>query len=219
MQLPFFFKFKWYFKQIVQSKGVIIGFYIVCLLPFILTILAAKRKSCRFEKLSEQVSRMGLHIEEFLDRQKDRNGFFERYKNVDRRYLDRVMETATFLKPEVDLLKTVCEHPAFESCDSVKKRLSFLTNGENALAFVEGHLRHKNCINEIDIKQKHPIEINHEDLKHLLSLIEGVTIGDYHPLSLPPQLFFRRFILRRNGDAKKETFLLEMELMKREVVE
>ena len=218
MKLPFSFKFEWNLKQMLQSKGIIFAFYLLCLLPFILLTFAIRDKSRHFGELSEQMLRMRLSIERSLEMQKDRNTFFKKYGQVDRYYLDHVLEVATFLKPEVEALELVYGHPAFESCDNVKKRLDFLVKGENRLIFSEENRRCQNHIEELDLKQKRPVEINTEDLKNLLSLLEGVSIGEYLPPHMSPQLILRRLALRKKKLAERETFLLEMHLIKREVI-
>lgn len=218
MKLPFSFKFEFHPKQMIQSKKVIFAFYLLSLVPFLLCIFFVKEKNASYQELSEQIARMRLRMERTLEIQKDRNTFYKQYADADRYYLDHVLEVATFLKPEVEALTLVYGHPAFETCDNVKKRLDFLTKGDNRLFFSEENRRSKNHIEELDLKQKHPIEINTQDLRNLLSLIEGVPVGEFDPPGMAPQFIMRRLLLRKKKLAERETFLLEMHLIKREVL-
>jgi hypothetical protein len=218
MKLPFSFKLEWNFKHLVQSKVFVSSFYLLCLSPLIVCIFVIKEKSNRYEELSQQLEYMGIRIEKTLETQKDRNDFFLKYREVDRYYLDHVLEAATFLKEERETLELVCGHPAFESCGNIKNRLTFLTKGDNQLIFSEGNRHSKNHLEEVDLKQKRLVEINSEDLRKLLSMVEGVSIGENHPIDQAPQLIMRRFMLRRKKLTEKETFLLDMHLIKREVI-
>lgn len=218
MKLPFSFKFEWNFKRLIQNKGMIASFYLLCLSPLMVCVLAIKEKSNHYDALSKQVEDIEIRMETSLATQKDRNAFFLKYRDVDRYYLDNVLEAATFLKEEQEALSLVCGHPAFKSCESVRNRLAFLTKGDNRLIFSEENRRSKNHIEEVDLKQKRLVEINSEDLKNLLSMIEGVRIGEYYPLPQAPQLIVRRFMLRRKKLTEKETFLLDMHLIKREII-
>lgn len=218
MKLPFSSMFNVNVKLMLQKRRVIFTFYLLWLLPLAMLIFAIKEKSQSLDELSSEVKFMRIRAERTLEMQKDRNAFFKKYGQADRYYLDHVLEVATFLKPEVEALELVYGHPAFESCETVKKRLNFLTKGKNRLIFSEENRQFKNNIEELNLLQKRPIEINTEDLKHLLSLVEGVSIGEYQPSHMSPQLIIRRLTLRRKKLAERETFLLEMHLIKREPV-
>ncbi|NGX50929.1 MAG: hypothetical protein K1060chlam2_00781 [Chlamydiae bacterium] len=216
MKLPSSFKFEWDLKEMLQKRGVIFSFYLLCLLPFVLLIFSINKRVDRFDELSDQLSHMRLRIERRVALQKDQSAFFKKYGEADRYYLDHTLEAATFLKPEVDALELVNGHSAFESSDSVKKRLDFLTKGMNRLIFSEESRHSLNQIEELTLKQKRPVEVDSEDLKKLLSLVEGVTIGEYKAQELSPQLIIRRLTLLKKKVAGRETFLLEMQLIKRE---
>lgn len=218
MKLLSSFKFDWNFNQMIQSKTIVFAFYLLCLFPFLVLTLVIKEKNARYEDLEDQVGRMRLRIERSLDVQKDRNAFYKKYEEVDRYYLDHVLEAVTFLKPEVEALKLVSNHPAFESSINVKNRLDKLTKGDNRLLFLEENRKVQNHIEELDLKQKSPVEINSDDLKYLLTLVEGVTIGENKPPKFSPQFIVRRMALKKKKLAERETFLIEMHLIKREVV-
>ena len=55
-------------------------------------------------------------------------------------------------------------------------RLTFLTCQENKLNFAEGELRRSQLVLETEEKQIHTIQVDLEDLKKLLSNIEGISI-------------------------------------------
>jgi len=220
MKLPFSFSFERIFKKIIQEKGGVMTLCAVCLLSFMLVIFFNKEKNQFLKKNLEEALLMRSRIEHFLAAQKDRTTFFKKYGgNIDRYYIGRVLEGAQFLKRETETLRGVCEHPAFKSCNNIKQRWNFLTKGENNLVFIEESRKCKNSIEEIALKQKHPVEVDNEDVKQILSLVEGVAIGEYCPPPAAPQMIFRRFTLKKRKFAEGETFLLEMHITKREVIQ
>ncbi len=84
-------------------------------------------------------------------------------KNPDPHYLDKHVETLTFLLPEIKELETLQRDNAEE--EQIYRRLQFLKEGENRIVFSEEHIRNGDLFTEVEEKQQHPIEMNEEDLK------------------------------------------------------
>ena len=63
--------------------------------------------------------------------------------------------------------------------------------------------------------QARPVEINADDLRMILSAIEGVSIGNGVIPKGRPQLVVKKFHLVKSKFAGRETYLLEMQLIKR----
>lgn len=99
----------------------------------------------------------------------------------------------------------------------LQRRLQFLKSTSNRLIFIEEKRRKAKGFVEIEEKQQYPVEVNEEDLKRTLSLIEGMTIWPYGPKENPPQLLIRGLELTRKESASQEkVFLLRMHLLRRE---
>lgn len=135
-------------------------------------------------------------------------------KYPDPHYIDQQLETLTFLLPEIkkleamqsDLLKT----------EGIKNRLQFLKKG-NCLHFTEEAIRTNTLFRETEEKQQRPVELNEEDLKKVLCLIEGITIWPYGPKENRPQLIIRDFRLSKKEISPQEkSFIVSMQLIKRE---
>ncbi len=163
----------------------------------------------------EQIKQQGKAL---IKSHKNRDQFFERYQKVAPNYLNHVIENTIFLQQEINLLNAIHAQPAFRSHPMIKRRLLYLTKGANRLFFVEQDHKDSDLIKEVYYRQKKPVEIGKEDLKNLLSMIEGVEI-DPSRLHVPrPQLIMRRFDLKRTTDLMSESYLLEMDLIKREPI-
>lgn len=139
------------------------------------------------------------------------------FRDADHFYIDKNLETLTFLEPEVESLKKVISNPNFPEDENIKKRLETLTGSANTLIFTEGVVQSTPIMQEVVETMVHPVEVNVSDLQEILSRIEGVPIGSYHPPSNRPQLVIIDFKLdKKIVSEKNEVFLLNMKLLKRE---
>ena len=136
-------------------------------------------------------------------------------KNPDAHYLGKYVETLTFQLSEIKKFETIqAENPDDEL---ISRRLVFLKEGGNRLLFSEEHIRTNELFRETEEKQQHLIELNEEDLKKLLCLIEGITIWPYGPKEGRPQLVIKDFKLsKKEVSSQEKVFVVSMQLIKRE---
>lgn len=126
----------------------------------------------------------------------------EKLENADPYYLEKSLEGARFLTREIAQLEAAGDD----------KRLSYLTGEQNRLSFAELGLQRLDRFQEVEARQKHPIELDGEDLKELLSLIEGDS-------PTAPQLIIKQLeLIRKPTSSQDEVFLLNLELLKREKI-
>ncbi|MCP5505485.1 MAG: hypothetical protein H7A38_01205 [Chlamydiales bacterium] len=215
MKWPFSSAIKFNQKLHSQNVGVIGAFYGLLILPFLVFFLMTTKKMDRLKELEEAVERLPIRLEKINASQKDKLTFKEKYGSIDPYYLDHVIEPMILLKPEVEALKLVYSHPAFQACDNVKKRLEALTRGGNRLMFTENYRDTNHEMEEVYLAQLKPVEINANDLKAILMAVEGVSIGNESPSDHRPQFVIREFHLTKKKLAERETYLLEMQLIKR----
>ncbi|WP_228547032.1 hypothetical protein [Candidatus Neptunochlamydia vexilliferae] len=193
-------------KLMIQKMGFVGGFYLLLLLPIVVTIFHVSHRAGEIALMKDQVDYLQMRMERVKEMEKGRHAFVKNYGNADPSFMDRFIEPLTFLNPEVEALKLVCNHPAFHSCKNVRERLVKLTEGENRLSFFETGKKVENGVEEAFLVQTTPVEMNVEDLKKTLSMIEGPD---------GPQLIVRHFKLNKKKLAERETYLLKMELIKR----
>jgi len=141
----------------------------------------------------------------------------EHYKNSDHFYIDKHLETLSFLEPEVETLQQLVNDEYFSGGDQVKNRLDVLTASGNTLLFSEGNVQAYPSFQEITAGLVHPVEVNVANLKEILSLVEGEEIALFKPGPNRPQLIILDLKLnKKNSYGNNETFLLNMKLLKRE---
>jgi hypothetical protein len=91
---------------------------------------------------------------------------------------------------------------------------------EERLVFVEEAVRSTELFREVELSQQQPVEVNEEDLKRLLCLIEGVTIWPYGPKEGRPLFIIKDFKLSKQElPSKEKVFLIAMQLIRREAWE
>jgi hypothetical protein len=140
----------------------------------------------------------------------------DHYKAADHFYIDKYLETLTFLEPEIESLEKIVNNKNYAFDDSAKKRLEFLNNSNN-LVLTEGVVQTYPLFQETTETLTHPVEVNVENIQELLSRIEGISIGTFTPPLNPPQLIVLDFkINKKSHTEKNETYSLNMKLLKRE---
>lgn len=168
-----------------------------------------------FETRIENVRKKAVRNQ--LTQEKEEH-YFASLKKADHFYLDNQIENLLFLEPEVKRLEThSLEQPLSEL---LKKRLQFLKDGQNRLHFTEEKIQRFDKIQEVQEKQQRPVEMNEEDLKKLLCLIEAIPLSSYLLPEGRPQLIIEHFELsKKDNDGKERVFVINMQLIKREYLQ
>lgn len=145
----------------------------------------------------------------------------QHFREADHFYIDKQLETLTFLEPEIDMLQKISNDKSFADDERVKKRLEFLTGTGNAqgnsLVFSEGVVQSFPLFQETMETLVHPVEISAVDLQKVLARIEGIEMGGFKPGPHRPQLLITDFKLeKKTVNDKNEVFVLNLKLVKRE---
>ncbi|MBS0620318.1 MAG: hypothetical protein JSS61_02535 [Verrucomicrobia bacterium] len=167
------------------------------------------------EEIEEQIERLSTRKQHLEQIQRAESALLASLKQFHPQYIDNELENLTFLLPEVKKLETLyLDHPGDEQ---IARRLASLK--ANRLQFTEDQIRTSELFREIEESQQQPIEVNEEDLKKILCLIEGITIWPYGPKEGRPHLLIKDFKLtKKELPSKEKVFLLSMRLIKREQV-
>lgn len=138
------------------------------------------------------------------------------FADADHFYIDKHLETLSFLEPELDQLQLLLDG-SLPVADSIRKRHEQLSGPLNALSFVEGQVHSFASFQETIESLAHPVEVNVQDLQKILTLIEGTEVGPYKPIESRPQLIITDFKLeRKEVIPQHETYQLQLKLLKRE---
>ncbi len=138
------------------------------------------------------------------------------FSNADHFYIDKRLETLTFLETELEQLQTLVDG-SLPLAEPLLKRYDQLSGPQNALSFIEGQVHSYPTFQETSETLAHPVEVNVSDLQKVLALIEGIEIDPVKPYEDRPQLIITDFkIEKRQVQPEHETFLLNLKLLKRE---
>ena len=136
---------------------------------------------------------------------------------ADHFYIDKNLETMSFLEPEIESLKKMQGDPNFPDDENIKKRVDTLTGNSNSLVFTEGVVQSTPLFQEVTETLVHPVEIDVADLKRILCRVEGVPMGDCVPPQNRPQLIILDFKLeKKNVYENNDVFQMNLKLLKRE---
>jgi hypothetical protein len=172
----------------------------------------------KLDQLEGEMERIHMKMVLMQENQRKESSLLASLKNPDLHYLDKNIETLTFLLPEIKKLEAIQSENPEE--DQFVKRLQFLKEGGNRLLFSEEQIRSNDLFRETEEKQQQSVELNEEDLKKLLCLIEGITIWPYGPKEGRPQLIIKDFKLsKKELSSHEKIFVVSMQLIKRENLE
>ena len=203
--------------QNIPFQRALIYAMIICLLPLLFVIFqfySKKNSVTDLEARLEQVQHLALVQEK---RQANNLTVINHFRDADHFYIDKNLETLTFLEPEVEALHKIVNHKNFPDDEAIKKRLEFLTGSGNSLKFSEGVVQTFPQFQETTETLIHPVEIDVNDLQKILTRVEGIEIGNNQPPPNRPQLIVLDFKLdKKKTNDKNEVFMLNMKLLKRE---
>lgn len=203
-------------KNIPQQR-LILYILILGLLPLFFVASQVWSKMNAFEETQATV-RMIYSKALVLEKKQTANlSVKNHYREADHFYIDKHLETLSFLNPEVESLQKIASSQSFMDDDVVKKRLEFLTGPANTLIFTEGVVQSYAFFQETMESLVHPVEVNAQDLQKILVLIEGVEIPPFKPTPNRPQLLITDIKLdKKSLQDKNEVYTLNLKLLKRE---
>jgi hypothetical protein len=143
--------------------------------------------------------------------------FLKNHNNSDPYFLDKEIESISFLENEKMRLKSWLSHPAISNKELLRDRLNFLESEDNCLIFIDDEILFSKNMKETLERQREPVEVDQDDLKHLLSMIEEIPLDSQPHPSNRPQLIICDFSLTKKlSPLQNEVFELKMDILKRE---
>ena len=203
-------------KGIPQSR-IILYLFIVGLIPIFFSLFFISGQLTETDTLKNSLEY--LENQAFIREKKQALNMTVRdhFKGADHFYVDKYLESQTFLEPETESLQKLVNNRFFAGDESVRKRLEFVTGSGNALLFSESNVQAYPFFQETTATLVHPVEVNINDLKKILSLVEGNSINNFEPSPERPQMIILDFkIDKKEPTENNEVFLLNMKILKRE---
>ena len=141
----------------------------------------------------------------------------QQYRDADHFYIDKQLETLTFLAPELKALQAIVDNKNFAGDLKIKQRLDQLSRPSNRLVFTEGVVHSYPLYQETTETLANPVEVNVDDIQNILARVEGVAVGSYTPPPQRPQLIVIDFRFdKKKYEDHNEVYNLNMKLLKRE---
>lgn len=201
----------------IPKERLVIWIGALALLPIFFSLVFYISSHNEIRAVNNQINTSLMLAETKETKQAINRSVRENYREADRFYIDKNIETITLLEPEIKSLQEIVNNKNFAGDERVKRRLDFLTGPDNKILMVEGNIQTYPLFQEVISTLSRPVEINVDDLKQLLSLMEGVDIPPYTPAADRPQLIVLDFKLtRKEGEEGNEVYQLNMKLLKRE---
>ena len=189
------------------------GILIIAPLPFLASLLHFLSKGQDLNDLDSEIERIHAKVAHMEQIKKRESALLAPLNNPDPQYLDKYVETLNFLLPEIKKLENL------QDDEQVSKQLQRLQSAQNHLTFSEDKIRSNDQFKETEEVQQHLVEVNEEDLKRLLCLIEGITIWPYGPKEGRPLLIIKEFkLVKKELLSKEKVYSLSLQLIKRESI-
>lgn len=171
----------------------------------------------RVDQLSRTIELIEEKAEAYKRKQSTNRAVMDHFRDADHFYIDKYLETLTLLEPEIEALQKIMNHKNFTGDASITSRIDFLNGQGNSLVFTEGVVQSYPLYQETTETLSHPVEVNIEDIRKILSRVEGMKIGPYKPSPNRPQLIVLDFKLDKKKQVNEnEVYSLNMKLLKRE---
>lgn len=147
-----------------------------------------------------------------LERKELMENFWNCYANPKPYFLDQEIEGLEFLRQERKKLSAWINHPGLFEKKAVQERLYFLQSGENRLIFGEERVQISSFCKESLEVQRHPVEMEADELHDVLARIENLERKSKRPQLLISDLH----VVRKTTPLHHETLEVQMRILKRE---
>jgi len=137
------------------------------------------------------------------------------YKGKDPFYLTKEVEPLVLLQNEIDALRKQSASSFGPEEETCRRRLHFLTSGDNSLSFTESSESHFSNTTEVVATLSHPVQVNLGDLRRILTRIEAAPLEGEPPLSRP-HCIISDFRLEKKEGFLHEVFVLHCQVLRRD---
>ena len=202
-------------KGISQTRLIIYGL-LFGLLPLVFVLSNHFTTSAKIDRLDLALSLASQsaktkNAREFVNKQVK-----AQYRDTDHFYIDKQLETINPLQGEIEVLQKVLSHGYHPEEDHIKRRLQILTNGQNGLSIVEGSVKTHADFQETQESLAHPVEVDLNDLKTIISRVEGVALDGQELISGRPHLIITEMKIEKKRGIAQEVYFLDLKFIKRE---
>ena len=203
-------------KGLSQTRIIIYCLILGCI-PLLLVYMnyssAQSKQNSLSYMLSEAIQEAAnKNAREFVNKQ-----VRAQFRDSNHFYIDQEIETITPLKDEIQSLQKILSSGFHANEDAFRRRLQFHTSGQNAISFVEGSVKAYPGFQETQESLAHSVEVDSNDIKAILSRIEGVQFDEQNPVATArPDLIITDWKMEKKKGPAQEVYVLDIKLVKRE---
>jgi hypothetical protein len=178
------------------------------LVPLCLVIWRLEEKSTQLEILTKKIEALEERALSYENSKATRAIIWEAVKQSNPNYLSQVIESLPLLTAEQSRVQALARQ--YPSNLALQERLSFLQGDKNRIRFIQEAQRAGPFFQETEHKMQNTVQMNEDDLKKFLTLIEEEDSKDR------PLLFIKEFELKRLKEKADEiVYNVQAELIKR----
>lgn len=178
------------------------------LIPLCLVIWRLEEKSSELQIWTKQIESLEERALSAEASKATRDTVWQKAQHSHPQYLSQVVETLPLLKPELNRVQALAWQ--YPSNTALQERLSFLQGDKNRIRFIQAAERSGPFFQETEHKMQNSVQMNEDDLRNFLSVIEDKDAKDR------PILFIKTFDLQRVKEKADEiVYNVQVELIKR----
>lgn len=199
------------------NKRYFVSLIILLCTIFCISVCFSIYKIYIIQKWNTKLSKIKVFAEKTRNTRKQNHTFFQRHVNAPPYYIENKLESMSFLKKEQEKLLSFIHHPAYGGLLQTKIQNIKAFEKQNRLIFKEERPLVEGRIKETHLYQEKAILINLDDLEHILSKIEEVSIGSYFQSEPQPQILIEHFHLKKTPcPMNRLCYELSLKLLRRE---
>lgn len=204
-------------QRYLFSKDALAIFFFISLLSFSYCLFSLYKFNTSKKQIKGQLESIYANIKNIACDNATKEEYGQILKGADSRYLFHSIESRHPFLRESELLEEVLSFSAFKTNKAIQNRLNELRKSDQQFILVKKNSKNLFPVCEVLYALKAPLYVNTSDVKGLLSRIEGVNIEEEKPLRGRPDLFFKRFELKKGQDKEgQEQYELFFEILSRE---
>jgi len=200
--LQTFFRLTQDLKKIHPLLLIVLG-----MVPLFLMIWRLEEKSTKLQAWTKKVELLEEKALSAKNLKTARESVWQQAKTCNPHYLTEVVEALPLLRPEQSRVQALArQYPAHTA---LQDRLSFLQGDKNRIRFTEQNHRFGSLFQETEYNMQNTVQMNEDDLRKFLTLIEEASQGR-------PLLIVKDFQLKKLKEKADEiVYNIQVELIKR----
>ena len=195
----------------IPSARLLFFLIVFASLPLFFIVMRGFTQYIQLKELNFQITNTFAQIKTYENLDKKNQLIRKQYHQADSYFLNSTLENLDLLSNEQSNLKQLNDETSLS-------RLSLLKS--NRLTFAENSLKSGLAMQESLEFLTHPVEVDLNDIKNILTKLEDRQIASFSPDPHQPHIIVKEFFLEKIKTFKNmEVFILDMKLLKREYYE